>query len=346
MLYKLTGNGEDLGTLEPIPFLGVADIRKREKHLENLLAEHLLEVLFEDVFFLPIFQERQRQAEADIYAVDKRGDLVIFEVKRGTAGEDAVLQVIRYAQDAGRWQFADLERKFATYLESQGLRSRPLQEAHKEAFQLDTSLSTSEFNRNQLLYVVGSAADDDLSSAVDYWKNCGLSIEFVPYRIYQIGKDRYFEFFSLPYDRHRNPSDAKGVLFDTNQSWNENAIWEMMEKCRVAAYGNIKECVVYLNPKDIVFFYHRGVGIVAAGEVLNGRVKYDGQNEAYRDVKFLTQRPRREDGISRSMPASEVERILGHRFFWAKTLKVPRLSPDESQQLLKVLNDTVGKGTE
>jgi hypothetical protein len=42
---------------------------------------------------------------------------------------------------------------------------------------------------------------------------------------------------------------------------------EMVEKSRVAAYGDVKYVVEYLNPGDIVFFYHKGPGIVAAGEV-------------------------------------------------------------------------------
>lgn len=103
MLYRLTSSDQSLGTLEPLPFLDVSDLQRSEKNLENLLATHLLEVLFEGAPLLPIFQERQLQSEADIYAINRQGDLVIFELKRGVAGEDAVLQVIGYTQRAGRW---------------------------------------------------------------------------------------------------------------------------------------------------------------------------------------------------------------------------------------------------
>ena len=266
MLYKLQTGGDGLGSLEPLPFLDASDLQKREKHLENLLAEHLLDVLFEDAALLPIFQERQRQAEADLYALNEKGDLVLFELKRGAAGEDAVLQVIRYAQSAGRWTFSELQRRHTTYLQSRGLKVVGLQAAHKEAFQLEQELLPSEFNRRQHLFVVGSAANEDLIEAVDYWKTQGLAVEFLPYRIYQIAGDTYFEFFSFPYDRHQNPAAAKGVLFDTNRSYDEDAIWKMMEQSRVAAYGDIKHVVEYLNPKDTVFFCHKWVGVVAAGE--------------------------------------------------------------------------------
>lgn len=133
-------------------------------------------------------------------------------------------------------------------------------------------------------------------------KKQGLSVDFIPYRVYKIGGEYYFEFFALPYDQHPNPGAVKGVLFDTNRSYDEDAVWEMMEKSRVAAYGNIQDIVEYLQPKDLVFF-HKWVGLIAAAEVI-GTVKSDGEDEKYRDIRFLTTNPLREEGIQCYMPFS------------------------------------------
>ncbi len=287
MLYKLTIAHNGAKDLEPLPFLDFADLGKIEKDLEVLVATHLLDVLFEDAALMPIFQERPMQAEADLYALNRAGNLVIFELKRGLAGSDAMLQALRYAQDAGQWTFNALQEKYRTYC---GDNSASLAEAHRDAFNLERPLLPSEFNTQQHFVIVGNAANDSLISAVDYWKQRGLSVDFLPYRIYSIGEQRYFELFALPYDRHQNPSSVKGVLFDTNRAWDEEAIWEMMEKNRVAAYGSIKYVVDYLNPRDIVFFSHKWVGIVAAAEVI-GPAKNEGPEERYRDVKFLTPVP-------------------------------------------------------
>ena len=83
---------------------------------------------------------------------------------------------------------------------------------HREAFELDHPLTPTEFNQRQHIYVVGNAANDELINAVNYWKKAGLSLDFLPYRIYEIGEEYFFEFFALPYDRHLNPADIKGVL--------------------------------------------------------------------------------------------------------------------------------------
>jgi len=219
-----------------------------------------------------------------------------------------------------------------------------LREAHREAFQLESALQPSDFNRRQHLYVVGSAANEDLISAIEYWRRQGLSVEFLPYRIYDIDGQRYLEFFSIPFDRHRNPASIKGVLFDTNRSYDEDAIWAMMEKRRVAAYGDVKRVVEYLNPRDVVFFYHKWVGVVAAAEILPGPPKYDGEDEEYRDVRFLTSVPSRGSEL-RAVTAAQVSQVTGKTFFWARTIKVPYLSREETRKLLIEVKRVVGEAT-
>lgn len=96
MLYKLDSDQGRFNGISPVQFSEFSNFGNLEKDLENLVAENLLEVLFEESGLMPIFQERQRQPEADIYALNEQGDLVIFEFKRGSVGEDAVHQALRF----------------------------------------------------------------------------------------------------------------------------------------------------------------------------------------------------------------------------------------------------------
>lgn len=312
-----------------------SDLGKLEKDLENLLANHLLDILFEDAALLPIFQERAMQIEADLYAINQEGDLFIFELKRGFAGSDAMLQILRYSQEAGKWSYNFLNELYSKYANNPNNPS--LQDTHKESFNLERGLIPSEFNRKQHLIIIGNAANDKLIESVDYWKKQGLSVEFLPYRIFHINKQFYFEFFSLPYDRHQNPSSRKGVLFDTNRSYDENAVWDMIENDKVSAYGKVNFVVDYLNNKDIVFYSHKWNGIVGAAEIKSGTKKGD-DSELYKKVKFLTPKPHRNNSVLKALPFSEVSRILSKTFFWARTIKVPYLSYDEANKLLIELN--------
>ena len=338
MLYKLKQTNGVFDSLEAMPFQSVT----LEKHLENLLAKSLLDVLFEGNELMPIFQERSQQEEADIYALNEKGDLVIFELKRDDAGADAVHQALRYCEKSAHWTFDQLQEKLATY--SKG-KATDLREEHRINFDLESLLEKSAFNTHQHLIVVGSAANEDLIRNVDYWKSKGLLIDFIPYRLYQIGEDHYFEFFSIPYDRHSNPAHTKGVLFDTCRSYSPDSIWYMCEKNRVAAFGDQNHVVNYLNKNDVVFLYHKWVGIVAAGKVVSG-VKVDAKDDAsYRDLEWVTAKPARAGGDPKAMSAAKIKEVLEHDFFWARTIKSPYLSNKESKKLLQALQELLGPKT-
>jgi len=94
MLYKLGSSDAKFDKLEPVTFKDFSSFGHLEKDLEELIAKSILDVLFEDASLMPIFQERQYQAEADIYALNEKGELIIFELKRGAAGEGAVHQAL------------------------------------------------------------------------------------------------------------------------------------------------------------------------------------------------------------------------------------------------------------
>src|SRR5437588_490099 len=132
MLYKLNGINGRFDKIEPLPFKDFSSFGQREKDLEDLIAQSILDVLFEDAS------------------------------------------------------------------------------------------------------LIGRGADERLIYAADGWGRRGVSISFLPNRVYELCGNHYFEFFALPYDRHKNPADAKGVLFDTNRSWDEESIWYMIENSRVA----------------------------------------------------------------------------------------------------------------
>ena len=339
MLYKLSSSDERFDGIEPIAFKDMASFDQLEKDLENLIAQNILDVLFEDAGLMPIYQQQQGQPVADIYALNELGDLTIFELKRSTAGDGAVHQVLRYAQDAGQWSHDQLQKKFQEYSDGE----TDLVEAHREAFSLENALGAREFNRRQHLIVIGSAADDSLIGAVDYWRKRGISIDFLPYRIYELAGERYFEFFALPYDRHRNPADGKGVLFDTNRSYDEESIWYMMENSRVAAFGDAKVNVERLNVGDLVFFSHRWTGIVAAARVRRGTLRNDGPETLYRDVEFITPVPQH-GAEPNAMPFGMVKEITGRSFYWAATIKRPYLSNPEALLLADELRQHLEEG--
>jgi hypothetical protein len=116
----------------------------------------------------------------------------------------------------------------------------------------------------------------------------------------------------------------------------------MMEKKRVSAYGSRKEEVHRLSKGDLVFYYHKGQGIVAGAEVTGGKVMADAaHDELFWTVKFLTAIPERDKPIH-AFSVADIRRVTGKNFFWARTAKVPYLSLTEAQKLLDEVRKCLG----
>lgn len=329
MLFKCDIKNKEL---EPMEFYDYAEFEGKEKDLENLLADNLAEIFVEDCMYMTIFQERRRQPEPDLCALDRDGNLILFELKLRNASEDTTLQILRYAQDYGCRSFSKIEEMFQKYCGA----TESLRSAHAEAFDLGTPLDESSFNNHQKLIIVGNSADEPLIKAVDYWRAQGVDIDFLPYRFYKLGGEEIaFEFFAKPYDYHINPREKKGIMFDTNESCEPGTIWKMFESSKVSAYGDAKRYAKSFNSGDYVLYYHAGVGVVGAG-VVKGGVKTAGDNELYRNVDLITPAIKNESQMC-SISPSELKRLLKKNFYFASTIKSPFLTVKESRVIIDAL---------
>lgn len=328
MLFKHTKDA-----LEPVEFYDISKFEGKEKDLENLLANNLSDLYAEGGQLMPIFQERQWQEEPDLCALDKNGNLIIFELKRGYVPGDTTIQVMRYVQSYGQKKYAELNELYRQYKKSKN----ELKIVHQDTFGLDEPLKEEEFNLKQKLVIIGGYADYSLIRAVDYWKEKGIDIDFIPYRFYKISEEIYFEFFAKPYDYHLNPSERKGVIFNTNKSYDENSVWEMFHDSKVSAYGNASRFVNCFHKNDFVFYYHNGYGIIGAGTIKDTRPKEIVDNdESYRQVDLITPQIKSECEI-RCISPSELRILLGRSFYYASTVITQNLSIDESKKIVDEL---------
>lgn len=328
MLFKHTQD-----SLEPLEFYDISQFEGKEKDLENLLAKNLSDLYAEGGQLMPIFQERQGQEEPDLCALDKNGNLIVFELKRGYVPGDTTIQVMRYVQSYGQKRYSELNEMFRGYTGS----IPDLKAIHAETFGLDEPLKEDSFNTKQRLVIIGGYADYALIRAVDYWKDKGIDIDYIPYRFYKIANETYFEFFAKPYDYHLNPRDIKGVIFDTNRSYDENSVWDMFHHHKISAYGSSSRVVKCFHKGDYAFYYHKGYGIIGAGIIKDSRYKtIPDQEEMFRDVELITPQIQAEEEI-RCITPSELSELLGKSFFYASTVKKPYLTIDESKVLVEAL---------
>ena len=134
-----------------------------------------------------------------------------------------------------------------------------------------------------------------------------------------------------------NITDTKGILFDTNKSYDEDSIWDMLANSKVSAYGSVKTCVTSFNKGDYVLYYHKGYGVIGAGIIKSSKAKTnDIKEEMYMDVNLLTPVVTCENDLE-YVTVAELKQLLGKNFFLARTTKVPYLSEEESKKVVDVL---------
>jgi len=153
--------------------------------------------------------------------------------------------------------------------------------------------------------------------------------------------------FSKPFDVHRNPAYRKGVLFDTNASYDiqGEAPWvqRMISQKRVSAYGDIKGTVDSLQRGDTVFYYQKGYGIIAAARITGTAPhNFENDDERYWDVEYLTKVPSRFEPPYAALSVAEIREITGLNFYWPKTIKVPYLTVEQSDKLLQAAVSKLG----
>ena len=141
MLYRLHSNKQDFQRVNRV---SLGSIGWMEADLEKLVSTHIQDFLHgEDL--MTIFTERKWQEEPDIMALDRAGDLYLFELKRWGSSQENLLQVLRYGQIFGNSGYPELKELYQKYTAS----GEELRLAHQGYFELDTPLENREFNRRQ-----------------------------------------------------------------------------------------------------------------------------------------------------------------------------------------------------
>ena len=89
MIFEIQKDGKT--SPKPVKTSSLTDEGWNEKDLENYLRDNLPKLISDDL--MVIGQSRPYQPEADLIALDRQGDLWIFEVKKVATSSDNLLQV-------------------------------------------------------------------------------------------------------------------------------------------------------------------------------------------------------------------------------------------------------------
>ena len=270
MLFYL--NNKEKTEIKPVAHKTFANIGWNEVDLENLIAKNMAKLIPQNQLMV-LFQERPYQEEADIYALDKKGDLYIFELKRWKSQKENILQILRYGQIYGQYSYEQLQDMLQKYENAGDLN---LAQKHYEYFSetIPSKLNEADFNNQQHFVVITNGTDLDTRNAIKYWQDKQLLIESIIYWLYVINEQVIFEFD--PYNPEKEviiEEESKNYIVNTNLTWSKTSYREMLDNSIAAAYGERKYGIENLKKGDIVFLYHNGIGVIAYGKVISNKYK-------------------------------------------------------------------------
>lgn len=153
-----------------------------EARLEQWICQDL-RLVGEDLLLLGKQVETAYGHAIDVLALDREGNLVILELKRGRTPRDVVAQVLDYASWAHDLSAQEIERLAETY------RKRPLEEIFREQFHTDLPES---LNEEQRLVIVATQLDPQSERIVQFLSSqYGVNLNVVFFDYYRQG-DREF----------------------------------------------------------------------------------------------------------------------------------------------------------
>lgn len=287
-----------------------------EQALQRILFKSL-DRLFPDDELILLMQSRKWQEEPDLMAVDKEGNLFIFELKAWESQSQNLLQVLRYGQIYGGMQYPELDNWFKKATDQ----TQSLKVAHKARFGVE--LSEGDFNRKQVFVVMTNGLDYRTREAARYWRSSGLDVRPWVYRVYAGGVDKILLEMS-PFRVLDNPYEdiAEGYfILNTNVNNTQQDHDDMLSNGKAAAYFDPwKFKIERLAKGDVVFLYQSGIGIVAFGEADGKVVKksYQG-NPKCADEEYFTKLLNFQR-VSPPLKAADIKAITGTNHVFMQTM--------------------------
>ncbi len=310
MLYKIH---KEENSCQIVKKTTLADLQWKEEDLENVFIKNI-NIIIDRGEFIIISQETKGKEIPDIMALDRNGDLYIFELKRWKSDSENMLQVLRYGQIYGNSTYDDLNRLYKKNYNSKD----NLKDYFEEYF--DSNLDIENYNRKQHFIVVTNGLDAKTINAILYWKKTGLDVDAILYWVYKIGEQSFIEFnMYSPLSNYKFNNNVQSYIVNTNKTNSQKDHDSMIKNHKVAAYEDKwKHKIEKLNNGDFVFLYESKNGIVACGKADGCVNKID----IYKDGSYAEYNMKLNDffEINPVITYQEILKILGHGFAHMQTM--------------------------
>jgi hypothetical protein len=158
--------------LEPINTTLEGTGETERYHLEPWLASNP-EIIGDDIAIIGR-QVSTKSGSIDLLGIDKAGNTVIIELKRGELPRESIAQAIDYASDVAGWTVERLDEVCLQYTK------KSLEETLGDAFDDEVALENLDLNTNQRILLVGFAIESSLERMIEWLSEaCAVSVNAI-----------------------------------------------------------------------------------------------------------------------------------------------------------------------
>ena len=291
-----------------------------EKDLENYLFAHLPDFVSEDL--MVIGQSSPFQETVDLVALDREGDLWLFELKKVQGTSENLLQVLRYSQLFAQASFDDLDQIFRRF---RNVKDRSLAVAFCDHFGFDSSAAPSwadRLGKRHHLVVVTDGTDDDSLSAINHWQRHGLDVQAWPYRVYSGDSDSFKLDFPELFASGRRVSRRPASVFIVNtsrkgESRSNNEDFMREKECALVTSEPWIWKIFNIPTGSKVMLYANRVGIIAVGIATGERRMEDLNGEKAHYVRLRDFRV-----LARPLTTQEITNVADKKYRYQSVMEL------------------------
>ena len=177
-IYRWEGKG--FRQLDPLRF-------EEERDLEDLLEQDPNLLLGnERICIISRQVPIGKSKKVDLLALDRQGNCIVIELKRGKTSRAAIAQILEYAAAIAKFSFADLERFAGRWFQGQGREFTSLLALHSAFFDYELgAIRRASFNRKQRMVLVSEGVDVSVLDIAEYLRRVGMDLTYISYFSYQ-----------------------------------------------------------------------------------------------------------------------------------------------------------------